>query len=1439
MTVIAGAPRLHGRDSELEILQSALQEARRRAQRVVWLSGEAGVGKSALVRALQPLVLNARGRVAAGKCEQFGAGEVLQAPRQALRQLLATLAAAAPAPSATLRDNLRRALGPDGPTLLRLLPELEAITGALPAWAAQDSPIPPQRLISVLVGLVRVLAGALRPLVLVLDDLHWADPLTLELLEALLEAQDLQGLLLIGLFRPSEPSPEPPAEPTLARLLQRAADGAQPPLHLELANLSGGEVNALLADLLHREATGLRQLSASILRQSDGNPFFVIQLVQGLQRDGLLRQQPERQGWHWQGEGADPCGGQRSVLEFLAARLARLPAPCRALLQILGCLGSQASLELLGEASGMAAETLAAQLEPALQEGVLVLQPPAAQPHGAPTAVVGFSHDRLQQAALAQADGGNPEALHLAVARRLLAAGRRMLAARHFAAAGGLLESAHERQRVADLLEEAGDAALAAAAFGRAERFHLQAWELLGSHPFREHPAQALRLKVALHQAAYGQADHRRSDRLYAELQARAGHARDLLDATAIQVMALSNRGRYREAVDLAAGLLEQLGVCLPAAPEAAVGAELSAVEEAVRQGDLERLPPLQPSAPRGDSVARLMSRLVPAAFFCNPPLACWLVLRSTRQWLAGDAHPGRIYPLACTLLASVPLRQDYATGYRCARAALAIGEASEQGVETARTRHVFSLFCGHWFEPLEAALAQARQAHQDLRRSGEQEFACYTFFTTQAALLEAGSSLQELAEENRRAMGFARSNGNRHALLAYGAFNDLVAALRPGSAMEPGPQSCAEELAQANPMAACFSHTYQALVACLQNDTAAMGRHAEAASRLEPYITGFYPVVLIRLLLALGLIHAPLGPQAEARRQRLDALEAWFAARSEGAPQNLAHLAQLIRAERLASEGRALEALEQHERAMRGAIAHQRPWHAALATERAGRCYLALGLEQAGQRLIEQAHHRYGRWGAAGVTARLEREFPFLRAGIARAADGHDLMEAIRGLSMQRTVPQLAQASAEVIGELTGATDVQIVALNAEGQWRLKGGLGPGGPLKHQSLGQAEALGLLPASALRLSLRLLEPLVCNDAVLDPRFAADPYLDGLTCCSLLVVPVVVQQRPIAVVLASHRTMRGAFVAEQVRAVEQVCSHLNVALENLLIQRSLEQQVEERSQELREAQGREARNEEQRRLVLEQKLRTSLRAAAVVHEIQQPLSAIVLNCHLAVQSLEAMPSATVASELVEQLRQLIGAGDQLTTTMERIRMLLRNVETEHTSLDLAASLHSALVYLRSDLQEQGVQLQTAGLERPWPFQGDGAQLQIAVVNLVRNALQAMAAQPAASRRLAVTLEGGETGVRIRIADSGPGFPVDVPMAGDSPAGLTDPGRGGGRSRAGGRALGIGLFLAETAAINHHGRLHLGRSAALGGAEVKLELARTPPSAASDQPARCPR
>lgn len=251
--------------------------------------------------------------------------------------------------------------------------------------------------------------------------------------------------------------------------------------------------------------------------------------------------------------------------------------------------------------------------------------------------------------------------------------------------------------------------------------------------------------------------------------------------------------------------------------------------------------------------------------------------------------------------------------------------------------------------------------------------------------------------------------------------------------------------------------------------------------------------------------------------------------------------------------------------------------------------------------------------------------------------------------------------------------------------------------------------------------------------------------------------------------------------------------------------ALVERLTQARRQLAEAIERERLKDAQIVLVLEDKIKSSLQAAAVAHEINLPLSTLLLNSKLLMEQQEA----PLSTNLNEHLQAIASNADEVVTTIEKMRSLLRNVQTHHRRLNLANVARSALLYAGPSLKAAGITVQREGLEASLAVLGDAAQIQIAVVNLLRNALEALeTAAPSAATpaTIAVRLQSEGDTVVLSVADNGPGF--QAPQTALSPLET---------SKANGS--GLGLFVIQTTMENHRGSLAIGRSS-LGGAEVRL-------------------
>jgi len=241
--------------------------------------------------------------------------------------------------------------------------------------------------------------------------------------------------------------------------------------------------------------------------------------------------------------------------------------------------------------------------------------------------------------------------------------------------------------------------------------------------------------------------------------------------------------------------------------------------------------------------------------------------------------------------------------------------------------------------------------------------------------------------------------------------------------------------------------------------------------------------------------------------------------------------------------------------------------------------------------------------------------------------------------------------------------------------------------------------------------------------------------------------------------------------------------------------------------LAEAREKERLSEEAQRQIIEKKLQTSLAASAVAHEINQPLSRILLTAQLALQEAEAPGNP----KLFPFFKELAAEANRVVVTIAKMKSLLRNVESIHHPVDLVNVVEDALLYCKPLLKEHRVEIVFQPSAKTCEISGDAGQLQIALGNLIRNAAEAIAQSPTSTRRdILVEIRDRADAIEIAVADSGPGLAEteakELLLKSTKPEGS-----------------GMGLYLVHTTMENHGGRLEIGPSP-LGGAEFHMVFPR---------------
>lgn len=405
----AASPEMIGREADLETLRAELDASLDGALRTVVIGGEAGIGKS---RLLDEFAVEAahRALVLSGRCVDVAANGAPYAPITAvLRSLALALRADAaadetPVPAAELLPWA----GPARDALTVLLPELAGVAPTQPGAGAE-------RLYEVVAVLLENVSRQ-HPLVIMIEDIHWADPATLDLLRFLVRMLSGGRVLLVLSYRSEEVQRGHPLRPYLVEL-----ERDRSVTRWELTRLTREQVGAQAQAILGRPAD--RDALESVYDRSEGVPFFVEELL----------------GLYASGAGAgDPDALPETLRELLLARYERLSEPAQRLLRLMSAGGVWVDHVLLEAVFDGDADELERAAREAVLASVLI----------ANERQYGFRHALVREAVLADLLPGERARLHTRYARAYEGeAGSGLSAQNRASAASYHWLAAHNRER--------------------------------------------------------------------------------------------------------------------------------------------------------------------------------------------------------------------------------------------------------------------------------------------------------------------------------------------------------------------------------------------------------------------------------------------------------------------------------------------------------------------------------------------------------------------------------------------------------------------------------------------------------------------------------------------------------------------------------------------------------------------------------------------------------------------------------------------------------------------------------------------------------------------------------------------------------------------------------------------------------------------------------
>jgi predicted ATPase/signal transduction histidine kinase len=1186
---------LYGREPQRETLRAAFARIQDGAAEVLLISGPAGSGKSALINDLRQPVMQARGLFLVGKCNQAQRMVPYSPLIQAFQELVRQLAAASEAQLAAWRERLLAALGDSGQLVTALIPEIEWIIGPQPP-AATIPPVEGQtRFHRVVQRLIQACSAAEHPLVLVLDDLQWADGATLALLRALVTEHTFHHLLLIGAYRDHEVGTGHP----LAATLQQIGQAGACVQHTALPPLDSAQINHLLADTLHQPPAATLPLAELLLSKTGGNPFFLTQMLAAWHQNHMLTFDYASRQWRWSLPAMQDVGLPDDVATFVADKIQQLERTTQHVLQLAACIGSQFDAAMLAHLAEQPPAEVSRHLQPAIQEGLLrrsgwSTTPDVPDDALRPAPRYAFVHHRVQQAAYALLSEADRKVAHLHIARRLLqnrspdeTDERLFDIATHLAQSRDLITEPSAREQAARLHLSAGRKARASAAYETAYTCFRNGIDMLAPSAWQSRYQLALDLHTAALEAAFLTTRFEQLEPLAAPILTHAHAPLDKVKVYEIRIRHHTAQSEMLAAVEIALQVLDMLGVPLSSAPPDPDG---TALHTAAGIAELPNRPPM--TNPEHQEALRICVLLLPTIYQVRPDLIAPIAYTMVRLCLASGNSPysALAYAFYGMLLCA---RGDIDNGYHLGHTALRMMQQYNAPELTAKRVSLFE-FIRHWKEHLRASIPHFHAGIQGALDVGDIERAGYHAVHYCRYMFVTGEPLPAIEQQQLHYLDLLHTLKQDVAHTGLLIDRQLVAALRAEPESEGSPPwhlaGASFDAAQMLPryeeannsgvlFSAFFAQLYLAYLFGQYAPAVASARRAEA----HLHVTGgrtYYLIHACYAALAL-LAYVPQAPPEEH-----DALWAEIATNRERlargaahAPMNYRHRCDLVDAEYARVRGDIRAAMDGYDRAIEGARDNAYPHEAALANELAARFYLGLGRERFACLYLEEACAGYRAWGAVALVRRLEQQELALREQPAAPAEStshtstsstgstldlNTVMKAAQTLSSEIVLDTLLEKMMCIVLESAGAQR-GFILLETEDQLVIEAaGSVSSEPdttvLKSVPLAECTDLSQAVVNYVR---RTGESLVIADATQDSRLIHDPYVVQQRPRSMLCIPVSSRGGLAGVLYLENNLVVGAFTPDRIEMIQMLVAHAAISLENARLYDEMKNEINER------------------------------------------------------------------------------------------------------------------------------------------------------------------------------------------------------------------------------------------------------------------------------------
>lgn len=1228
--------KLYGREEETAALLQSYSEVCKGQAELIFVSGIPGVGKSALIHEINKPIAKKRGFFIFGKFDQIKHNVPFEPFVNAFRNLIIQILTESPEKILQWKRTIQNAVGINGKLVVDVIPEVRNIIGEQPDIPETGLAEMKNRFAYVFQNFIQAFASEEHPLTLFLDDLQWADLSSLELMERLFLDNKTHHLQLIGAYRSNEVDSSHLLKITLDNLTTHQI--AYKKIHL--STLSIDSVIEFIADTLKTHPQKVKSLGHLCYSKTQGNPFFLNQLLLSLHEKNLVSFDFKTGTWQWDIKKIKAINISDNVVEFMSKKLLELPENTQAILRYAACLGNNFKLNDLSLVAKKSIEETSQDLWQAMQEGLII---PESENYKfikdnlEISIPYRFLHDRVQQAAHALIPLSQIDYYHFHIGQTLFKntptekiKDHVFQIVNHLNRGIGFITTSEEKNQIIHLNLLASEKSKSSSAFKTSVDYLKTAISFLDTDSWDNNYELTFHLFKEYSANLFIVGEHEIAKNIVQEILKNAKTPFEKSQILSMQVSLYRTIGKIEEAIVAGIEGLKLLGIEVPRFPS-----KLTLLKEYLltrwnlgrrAPSSLINMPSL--SDPKIELISAIIHETNMAGYYTgNPNLTGLLILKKVNLSLTLGNYPGASigylgYAMILTTMGKLK------EAYEFSKLALDLCRTFHDDALKARIYTTYAMLIHGWNFHWKTLPSYFEEAIKAGLESGDLMTA--TSGASSLLLWDPTLSLDDFVKESEKQLDFIRLSRNQNALdstqLEFQFRFNLAGKTRDPLSLSDknfDEEACLKRLENAKfSSGLALFYKCKSMVYYYQGDFLNSLKYSLKAAE---FIGGLFgSLFYVENTLYHFYINAAAYPLLSRVEQKLawkrmkkvlKAVTQW----ANHCPENFLHHRYLMEAELNRINHRNFQASILYDQAIEAAKNQDFTRYEALANELAGAFYLATDKEKIAKKYFQEARYAYEKWGAIEKVKQLEKAFPELSpknvqntliatkhtdsenssSSTSQHLDFISITKASQALSREVHLPKLIKKMMHVVLENAGAEKGTLL-LEQEGEFVIEA-IMQGDTLENIDK-KSPLESLVPYAIIETVKMTKQPVILDNASQSEEYQLDPYIRKIQPKSILCLPLLNIDTLTGILYLENNLTEKVFNEENLNILLTLSAQMAISINNALFYSQLENKIKERTKALVYAQNRLVRKEKMAFL--------GMLSTGIAHEIKNPLNFII-------------------------------------------------------------------------------------------------------------------------------------------------------------------------------------------------------------------------------------